>query len=271
MQPPLSAFPAAVVTALELVEVTPEKYVPCPSPKLLLSGHINMLQAFQTRVRHQAEKVRLREVTKDQLEEEGMLNSNNKSVVEKKKGKVTLAWTEPADKTETASDGLGTSLFDQTRQRSSRPGNVESVEDFLKEFERTTSRLLNEKVLYKDGRKISPFEKELTNAVVELRKEEDYVLAPTDKTGNWTPMLTTSYAGKLLGHIEAKCVEVNNSKLESVHDEALILLNRHRGLMNSGEANYIERWISSRQLPMPWLLVKDHKNVEKTVNIQLAY
>ena len=150
MQPPLSALPAAVVTALELVEGTPDKYVPSPSPKMLFSGHIDMLQAFQSRVRHQAEKVRLRVVTKDQLEEEEMLNSKNKSVVEKKKGKVTPAWTEPADKTETASDGLGTSLFDQTRQRSSRPGNVESVEDFLKEFERTTSQLLNEKVLYKD-------------------------------------------------------------------------------------------------------------------------
>ena len=74
----------------------------------------------------------MREVTKDQLEVEGMLNSRNKSVVEKKKGKVTLALTESTHKTKTLSDGLGTSLFDQTRLGSSRSGNVETVQDFLK-------------------------------------------------------------------------------------------------------------------------------------------
>ena len=112
MQPPLSAIPAAVRTALELVEGTPDKYVPMPSAKMVLNGHIEMLQTFQPRVRNQAEKVRLREVTKSELEEEGKKLKPNKNKTNSKKDKVILSWSDPADKTEEERKGLGSNLYD---------------------------------------------------------------------------------------------------------------------------------------------------------------
>ena len=92
-----------------------------------------------------------------------------------------------------------------------------------------------------------------------MRKERDYVFAPTDKTGKWSPMLTTVYEDKLLNHIANGCVEIDKGKLELVHTEAHDILKKCRGLMSAGEAKYIERWIDSRQLPTSRLLIKDHK------------
>ena len=112
MQPPLPAIPAAVRTALELVEGTPDKYVPMPSAKMVLNGHVEMLQAFQPRVRNQAEKVRLREVTRSELEEEGKELKSNKNATHSKIGDKILSWSDPADKTEEERNGLGSNLYD---------------------------------------------------------------------------------------------------------------------------------------------------------------
>ena len=76
-----------------------------------------------------------------------------------------------------------------------------------------TSRLLDLKVLYKDGQKISPFDKELTREIVNLQEEQDNVFTPTGKTGKLTPMLTTKYADKLLKRITNGCVEIKRGKL----------------------------------------------------------
>ena len=81
---------------------------------------------LQARLRSQAAGVYIREVTISLLEE------NNAQIEEQKQSKTwtrkrRLAWTDPVDKNEDAPKGLGLKLFDQTRQRISRPGNVESV------------------------------------------------------------------------------------------------------------------------------------------------
>ena len=255
-QPP----PLAVRTALRLTDSTSDKYIPAPSSKMILAGHIEMLSTFQPRVRDQARKVEMRELTNEELRTEGrmMLPKERNAKTTNAEGKeITIEWTDPEQEEELQPTGLGTGLYDKSQGRTSNRSDHESVERFLSEFEQQTSGQLNKKVLYQDTRKTSTFDKTLTNAIVELRKQSDWVLVPTDKTNRWKELPTEKYIKMVLDHINKSSVEINAEHLKKVEKEANELMLKHHDLMDEGERGFVKAWIHSKCIPTPRLLIKD--------------
>lgn len=96
-------------------------------------------------------------------------------------------------------------------------------------------------------------------SIKELRKEHDWVLVPTDKTNKWVPTKVNDYINWMQGHLDKKCKVVTHERLSSTYKEAQELLEKFEPLMNKGEYEFIEQFIKTRRIPMPRLLIKDHK------------
>ena len=118
-------------------------------------------------------------------------------------------------------------------------------------------------VVKKDKRKISQFNKELLDALTKLKKERDWSLAPTDKTGRWIEAYIPWYIDQMQQKMRENCIEIDINHLEEVHEKALELFNKYEIQMCKGEKKHVEIWINRRDVPTPRLLVKDHKKIGK--------
>lgn len=61
-------------------------------------------------------------------------------------------------------------------------------------------------------------------------------------------MLTPKYVYKLREHITDGCVKIKRGELESVQEEALVILSKSHGMMSGGEMQYVEIWINQRYI-----------------------
>ena len=56
------------------------------------------------------------------------------------------------------------------------------------------------------------------------------------------------------------CVEIDVTDLERVEEKAMEVFHTYKPFMDKREQDYVEKWIKSRDVPTPRLLVKDHKD-----------
>ena len=221
-----------------------------------------MLTQTRSRVRQQAQRVALRQIDGKELKEEKYLMKSIRNVSEIRKAggeKAYLRWADPQVNNNLPTKGLGTRLYDTSQGVKSKPSDIDSVEKFFTEFETITNSLVNSKILYEDTRKIPTFDRNLSEALLGLRKEKDWTLVPTDKTNGWIEMKVPTYVKEMMIHITKNCVEIDVSYLQEVETNAQDLMKKHKHLMESREANYLDQWIESKMVPTPRLLVKDHK------------
>ena len=117
------------------------------------------------------------------------------------------------------------------------------VENLLTDFEKTVGSQIRSKILYKDTRKISDFDKNLLEIIANLRKEKDWVLVPSDKTGTWVPTETKNYIQWMNEHLNEKCKEVKNPELTATYKKANEILAKFESMMSESEAKYMKCWI----------------------------
>ena len=61
-------------------------------------------------------------------------------------------------------------------------------------------------------------------------------------------MLTLKYVYTLREHITDGCVKIKRGEVESVQEEALVILSKSHRMMSGGEIQYVERWINQRYM-----------------------
>ena len=92
-------------------------------------------------------------------------------------------WDDTPQAIEQPPKGFKTGLYDKTMNSPDKPSVHTDVENLLTDFEKTVGSQIRSKILYKDTRKISDFDKNLLEIIANLRKEKDWVLVPSDKKG----------------------------------------------------------------------------------------
>ena len=206
---PRSALPQALTTAQAFTVGTSDKYVPMPSAEDILTDQIEMLKDFRGRTRSRADQVKLRERTRN--EKEIRRSSNQPTSLptpgnEGDDGNSTNFWHENNPEPPELK-GMKTGLYDKLKGRTDKPSDHSTLESFLTDFEKILSGQFQSKILGKDTRKISEFDKQLMKAVAALRHEKDWLLCPTNKTNRWEPVRT------------ANCIAWMNSHLEPAHGD----------------------------------------------------
>ena len=154
---------------------------------------------------------------------------------------------------------MGTGLYDRLKRRTKQPSEHHNTEAFLAEFETITSAQIHKNVLQKDTRIISEFDKDLHDAIKALRKEKEWILVPSDKTNKWVPMRVAKYITIMQETLNDECTKIDNKRLSDTYKEAKELLSKFKSIMNDSEYQYIETFLETRRIPMPRLLIKDHK------------
>ena len=117
--------------------------------------------------------------------------------------------------------GLGTGLYDKKQGHCSPPTTFKNMEDFLRDYEKEMGDQIYNLVVKKDKRKISQFNKELLDALTKLKKERDWSLAPTDKTGRWIEAYIPWYIDQMQQKMRENCIKIDINHLEEVHEKDL--------------------------------------------------
>ena len=132
---------------------------------------------------------------------------------------------------------------------------------------KTAGHQTRSRILYKDPRKISDFDKNLTEIIRNLRKEKDWVLVPRKKTGTWLPTETENYIKWMNKHPEDKYREVKNPELTATYTRANELLAEFRRYDQQGRIQiHAICWTRLRRIPTPWLLIKYYKDTKEDVS-----
>jgi len=175
----------------------------------------------------------------------------------------TLELREEIDQGNEVAQGFGTKLFDRLTDRRCRPSTLPNVEKLIEEFTQRGSEEIASVLLKEDRRKHSTFEKRLFKAIETINDNPDWTLAQSDKTNRWIPIKVSYYRNKMMESLNKNCVKIDVTYLERVEAQAMILFQDYKPFMDAGEQGYVERWIKSRDIPTPRLLVKDHKDQGK--------
>ena len=93
-----------------------------------------------------------------------------------------------------------------------------------------------------------------------LRKHDEFVACPTDKTNSFVLMKTADLNKQLTAHLEEDAVRTTHTHLTKVIAEAKEKLETVADLLSPNEYNYIKSTINKHNIPTVQLLVKDHKS-----------
>ena len=122
--------------------------------------------------------------------------------------------------------GMRTRLYDKSKDVTGKPSTHPETERFLDDLEKTLGRQIKSKILQKETRDISKFEKDLRETLKDVRKEKDWVLAPTNKTNRWMLTKTSDYISWMQNHIDKACnaVRVPAGVCDLVADSGVLLV-----------------------------------------------
>jgi len=84
-------------------------------------------------------------------------------------------------------------------------------------------------------------------------------VVPTDKTNSFQVVKTEQYIKWMASQLDKHAKLMMKQKLGKVHEEAKTILARSEDLLSINEYNYILEMVSSRSVPTPKLLIKNHK------------
>ena len=110
-----------------------------------------------------------------------------------------------------------------------------------------------------------------TNKPMEQRKSKEIedvmmkllssllVAVPTDKTNSYVTMETKRYIFKLQQHLAMNAFELECCKLTEIMEHGRNLLSQVKELLSKGEIAFLTEKLMSKGVPVPKILVKDHK------------
>ena len=153
--------------------------------------------------------------------------------------------------------GLGTGLKPENTKKFAPKGS-DNLEKFLHRLEATLIEQLLKSNPPTPSKKAIGF-RELFK---DLHKEEDQVVVPTDKTNNYTVMSTQKYIKWVLKHLADAAEQVPRTEVVKIHKEAVKFADSIRDFISTDEFNFIQESLTSKAIPQPQLLVKDHKPVD---------
>ena len=218
---------------------TSDKFIPEPTKDQITEDLLLGLKRFKNAARWKEfwrnQKIR-------QLEQENQQCDQNDSKLEStSKMKVTHA-------------GLGTGLKPENAEKVAPKGS-DNLEKFLRRLETTLIEQLLKSNPPIPSEKAIGF-RELFN---DLRNEEDQVVVPTDKTNNYTVMSTQKYIDWVSKHLTDAAEQVPRTEVVEIHEEAVEFADSISNFISSDEFNFIQESLTSKAIPQPQLLVKDHK------------
>ena len=99
-------------------------------------------------------------------------------------------------------------------------------------------------------------------------KDTNQVIIPTDKTNSFELLDIKTLDIFIQKHINKKAKQIDKERLSTTVDEALKLIEewKNNGTLNEKEAKYAFESIQSRAVPVPKLLIKDHKDKDENGN-----
>ena len=169
-------------------------------------------------------------------------------------------WFETIDDITPLFTGFGARLYDKRKGRTDTPLENEHTKAFLDDLDKVLGSQLQNRVLERDTRNVGEFDKDPNKKMQALSQEKDWVLVQTDKTQEWIAVHLENYFDWMETHITKFCKEILHDRLTNTFNEANLLLNKFKNLIDDGEFTFIENWLATRRVPTPMLLVKDHKD-----------
>ena len=99
-------------------------------------------------------------------------------------------------------------------------------------------------------------------------KDKDQVIIPTDKTNSFELLDIKTLDLFIQKHLNKKAKQIDKARLSSTVDEAIKLIDdwKNKEILNEKEAKYALESIQSRAVPVPKLLIKDHKDKDENGN-----
>ena len=97
-----------------------------------------------------------------------------------------------------------------------------------------------------------------------LMKDLEAVVVPTDKMNSFLLVALEEYKGMVLEYLEKRTTEISFEKLSLIHSESLKILEKYGKILSKGEQAFVKASLTSKAIPIPKLLVKDHKKEKLT-------
>lgn len=161
---------------------------------------------------------------------------------------------EPALEEKENRRGLGTGLRKPSTANTAPIASLE-VEAFLDDVVRLLLGDLNTSETIVETNKA----REIHKLVKGLGENESTVVVQTDKTNSFRVVDKAKYIEWVEGHLKKNAKEVSTEKLVSIFNEANKLLSEIDEVLSYGEDGFICFTLETRAVPMPKLLIKDHK------------
>ena len=136
------------------------------------------------------------------------------------------------------------------------------VEAYLHEVQ---YEILNhiDKMATTDTRKTNNITDNINSLFTKLKKRDDLVVVPTDKTNAVRIMKTDKYCNQVTTLLTKEAVPTTYAHLQEVKLEADNMLASVADILSQQEYNYIKSTISKHSVPTVQLLVKDHKDKDE--------
>eukprot|EP00957_Ditylum_brightwellii_P162648 12385348-Ditylum_brightwellii.AAC.1 len=103
----------------------------------------------------------------------------------------------------------------------------------------------------------------LENFFAELKKREQEIVVPTDKTNGHKLVARTDYINWVKKHMRDAAILIKQQEIVQLYHEALNFANSLKEFMNNDEFGYLMENLNNRVIPGPQLLIKDHKKLQK--------
>ena len=149
------------------------------------------------------------------------------------------------------------------------PKGTDELECFIKDIQRELiGKILPHNDTQKQERKsIEPISASIQDVMKSL-KDTNQVIIPTDKTNSFELLDIKTLDIFIQKHINKKAKQIDKERLSTTVDEALKLIEewKNNGTLNEKEAKYAFESIQSRAVPVPKLLIKDHKDKDENGN-----
>ena len=101
------------------------------------------------------------------------------------------------------------------------------------------------------------------NETIRLLDESDQVIVPTDKTNSFRNMDTEKYMNMVNEHLRCSSRGIERDKVRESFEKSSELLDEVGFQLSKSEAGHIKESLKTKSIPIPKLLIKDHKKPNK--------
>eukprot|EP00957_Ditylum_brightwellii_P106594 8132078-Ditylum_brightwellii.AAC.1 len=119
------------------------------------------------------------------------------------------------------------------------------------------------KKVRRDGDPPTTMDATLEDFFTELQKREQEIVVPINKTNGHKLVTTIDYINWVKKHMRDAAIPIKQQEIVQLYHEALTFANSPKTFLNSNKFGYLMENLTSRAIPKPQLLIKDHKKFQK--------